>query len=449
MPRSCSRHPWRFRALAAIFAACAALLNVPAQNGARPPSLGVVKGSNRPVHAIAVPSFLPEAGSARQLPPAGLGLALNRDLLVTGLFKQPANPGQVEPAHRAWLANKANFGVWTQIGAQFLCSCSYAVDGAGNLTAKVYVFETTSGSQVFGKAYNGFTADRPERLAHRIADDILAAVALEPGGVSGSFLAFVSSRTGHKELFSMDASGDNQRQLTNDQSLVTAPCWGARGQEIYFTTYKRFNPDLIGVTMDGRQRWPISEYAGNNISPDWNERAGRIALVLGKDGNQEIYTMSRSGEAGRRVTQAKSIDSAPAWSPDGSRMAFVSNRGGGPQIYVMGADGSSPRRVSFAGNYCTSPTWSPDGSRIAYVARAGGRHEIMILDIASGQGRQITRGRGNSEDPAWSPNSEYIAFANDQSGKFQVYRMRADGSNPVQLTSQGENTSPSWGPAFW
>lgn len=428
--------------------AVAAVAQPPAGGAPRGPiDLGTVRGGARQAIAIAVPPFLPGPGSAVAQPATGLSATIARDLAVTGLFRVVGgDQGSLDRLHRGWLAKKNDFGPWRGLGARFFVTATYAVDGGGGLSADVYLFDATSGSQVFGKRYAGYAVATSDRLAHQVADDILRYLTAEEG-IAGTQIAFISTRSGSKEVFVMDASGERPRQVTNERTLVTAPCWGARGGEIYYTSYARYNPDLMGISLADNRRWAISEFPGNNISPDWSEKSQRIALILGRDGNQELYLMDRGGRSLQRLTATRAIESSPSWSPDGRRLAFVSNRGGGPQIYTMNADGSNAQRVSFGSGYCTSPAWSPDGRTIAYTARVGRRHELCLLDVATNRVTQLTNGPGNSEDPTWSPDSRYLAFANDRSGRFQIFRVRVDGTGLTPLTTEGENTSPAWGPA--
>jgi len=415
--------------------------------GGGPVDLGIVKGGARLVKTVAIPQWQPQGGS-RTLPPNLVEGTIYRDLQMSGLFAQPPDARRVESAHSQWkTSGQRDVSPWRAMGVGFFVSTTYQVSASGQIVADAYIFEVASGKQIFGKKYTGFTADQAVRLAHRVADDIMQYVALEPG-INNTLIAFVSNRTGAKELWVMDANGANARPLTNDKALVTTPTWGARGMELYYTSYKRYNPDLYGVSIDGGKRWPISTAPGNNISPDWNEARGLLTLVMGKDGNQEIYVVDRGGKSPRRLTNDKSIDGSPVWSPDGSKIAYVSNRTGGPQVYLMGADGRGAKRISFGSSYCTSPAWSPDGSRLAFVARMGGRNEIMVMDMRGGQARAVTSGPGNSEDPTWAANGQYIAYSNDRGGNFQIFRMRADGTQQMKLTSEGENISPVWSPMY-
>ena len=67
---------------------------------------------------------------------------------------------------------------------------------------------------VRGKRFSGRNADA-ERIGKAIADEIVAAFT-GVRGVSDTELAFVSNRSGAKEIFVMDADGGNQRPLPID-----------------------------------------------------------------------------------------------------------------------------------------------------------------------------------------------------------------------------------------
>ena len=43
-----------------------------------------------------------------------------------------------------------------------------------------------------------------------------------------------------------------------------------------------------------------------------------------------------------------------------------------------------------------------------------------------------------------SPNGQWLAFQSNRSGKWQIYRMRVDGTDLLQLTFDGENKEPDW-----
>jgi len=418
----------------------------PAGAGSARADLGNVRAGQVRATLLGIPLFRPKVA-----PDATFGAASFRDTIYSKVESSPAirrspNPALLETAIEVWHKGaRKDFSGFKRASAEIACIGFYEISGT-NVVCDVYVYEATSGTAIFAKQYTEPRTE-PSRLAGRIADDLLRYLASEEG-ISNSYVAFVSDRSGYKEVWVMQADGTNPMQLTNERSLISAPAWGARGGEIYFTSYRQYNPDLYGILLDRSKSWVISSLPGGNLSASWSEASQKMALVLVKDGNSEIYVSDRSGQQRARLTRHRAIDASPTWSPDGSRIAFTSNRAGGPQIFVMDASGANVRRVTFQGSYNTEPAWSPDGRLIAYTGRAGGAHHIFVLDAQSGQARQLTSGGGNNEDPSWAPNGQYIVFASTRAGRPQIFRMRADGSQVVQLTREGSNTSAAWGPAL-
>jgi TolB protein len=409
--------------------------------------IGVIRSTGTQASVLGVSLFRPKTAADAVLPGGIFRETIYRNTVPSGVFRRPGNDNNVESGFNTWLkSGRSNFADLAQAGVEIACFGFYSVQGNA-LTADVYVYDVATGTRIFGNSYSGYTKDEAKRLARRVADDLLRYVGHEEG-ISDTLIAFVSNRTGKKELWVMQADGSNQVQITQENSLVTAPTFGARAGELYYTSYRQYNPDLYGILLDRSKAWAISTYPGSNMSPDWNEKRGRMALVLMKDGNSEIYTCDRAGRSMQRLTRHRAIDASPTWSPDGSKIAFVSSRLGTPQVFTMRPDGSGVRRITFQGRYNTAPAWSPDGTQLAYVGRKSGRHHIFVLDLVSNRVRQLTRGSHNNEDPTWAPNGEYIAFSSNRGGSTQVYRMRTDGSQVTPLTNRGTNHSPAWSPVL-
>lgn len=54
---------------------------------------------------------------------------------------------------------------------------------------------------------------------------------------------------------------------------------------------------------------------------------------------------------------------------------------------------------------------------------------------------------GHDDMPRWSPDGTQIVFVRDVDGVFQLYKVRADGSAEVKLsTSLKSDLWPSWSP---
>ena len=88
------------------------------------------------------------------------------------------------------------------------------------------------------------------------------------------------------------------------------------------------------------------------------------------------------------------------------------------------------------------PAWSSDGTRIALELRGQESH-IGVLDVATGTLTDLGRGYA----PKWSPDDTRLAFVGGTDDALDIYVMRADGTDVIQLTDDAAfDTFPIWSP---
>jgi TolB protein len=288
------------------------------------------------------------------------------------------------------------------------------------------------------------------RIGSAIADDIVGLFTGQPG-VANTEIAFISNRSGSKEVFVMNADGTGLRSATHNRSINAFPCWSPSGQEIVYTSYRHRNrPHLFMLTRGRRSPGRILRNLDSGAAlyrGVFSPSGDRLALVMSVDGATEILAVKRDGRDLRRLTRNRVIDISPTWSPNGKRIAFVSDRTGSPQVYVMDRDGSDVRRLTFTGSYNTAPAWSPDGDWIAYESRVGGQFDIWLIDPEGGESYPLVTHPRADEHPTWSPDGRKIAFTSTRRGRADLYQIDLNGENLRRITQAGgDNTNPAWGP---
>jgi TolB protein len=118
-------------------------------------------------------------------------------------------------------------------------------------------------------------------------------------------------------------------------------------------------------------------------------------------------------------------------------------------VFVIRADGTHQRRLTRLRGPEFDPSWSPNGERLVYRDSRRGineNDEIYVMDAGSGHGTNISRNHADDWSPAWSPDGRWIAFASERAGSLDIWRMRPDGSQQVQLTKRGRDEYPTWSP---
>ena len=129
-------------------------------------------------------------------------------------------------------------------------------------------------------------------------------------------------------------------------------------------------------------------------------------------------------------------------------LTFASDRGGDYDIWRMKADGTDPQVVLNT----TNEELFPDlvrGTRgkIAYAAE-GPAWNIWTMTVEGLSNIQLTtQTASNQIQPSWSYDGTKIAYASNwnatqtpSASTWEIWTMNADGTNPVQLTTQ----TPSW-----
>lgn len=287
-------------------------------------------------------------------------------------------------------------------------------------------------------------------MARRLADDVVEALT-GLRGVAATEIAFISDRTGERELYVMSADGRDQRPATNSRTLKMFPAWTPDGKAVLYTNYDGGQPALsITSRAESIKPGPIlrdllkglPKYRGR-FDPTGDE----LAVVSSVDGAAEIFRVERKGARPHRLTNHPAIDVSPSWSPDGRQLVFCSDRSGSPQLYVMNRDGGGLRRLTYTGAYNTSPAWSPDGRWIAYETRVRGQFDLWLIDPSGQINFPIVQHPRSDEAPAWSPDGRKLVFSSSRRGRYDVYVTDWNGENLQRLTRRsGKNIQPDWGP---
>lgn len=409
---------------------------------------GINRGA--PAIRIAVTAF------PAQSPDANLGnlttefnSVLWNDLDNAGIFdmvnksylpvKVPANPGDV------------NFQSWTDppVSAQMLVfGKTELLSGQIVVTAYLYDVKNPANPQVIGKRFVATMNEVSTRqTAHTFANEIIQTLGGGIPGINLTRIAFVSNRTRHDEIEVMDYDGFNQHPITSYGSLCLTPRWSPDNTRLAFTSYAGGTPQIDVYSLETHHLLFFPRYKGLNTTPAWSPDGKKLCFCSSMSGDPQIYISDPNGGSLTRLTFSPSVNISPVWNPKtGTEVAFVSDRSGSPQIYIMNSDGSNVRRLITAGGDASAPSWSPNGLFMAFNWRVTdtGTYDIYVIEIASGRIIQLTHDVGRNEHPSWSPDGRHLVFESNRSGSRQIWMMLADGTNPKQLTTAGENWNPNW-----
>jgi len=334
---------------------------------------------------------------------------------------------------------------WPALGAEFTVLGQYEMTANG-LVLELRLNEIQSGHMILGRRYQTPISKHQESIK-KFCDEVVLQLTGERG-VSQSQIAFVSTATGHKEIWLADVLGDNIRQVTQHEYLAVAPKFSPDNKWLAYTSYHRNNPNLYITALNSlKTTRAISRQKGLNMAPAWAPDGSVIAVTLSKSSNPDIYLIDINGNELRRLTNGEGVNVSPTWSPDGKRLAFVSDRSGTPQIYVMDVATKSVQRITYLGNENSTPSWSPKGDWIAYTGRVNGNTQILLIKPEGGTPVQLTQTAGDHESPSWSPDGRQLVFSRKRNNKQEICAIFKNGMGLRPLFNlTGAQSNPQWSP---
>ena len=154
-------------------------------------------------------------------------------------------------------------------------------------------------------------------------------VTLEDKLLKQSKIAFASNRDGNFEIYSMNADGSNQTNLTNNPVWDGCLSWSPDGMKIAYSSKREVDGGIYVMNADGsNQTWLINNHA---MCPSWSPDGFKIVFYsLIKDKNEEtkiveetqywheanieIYIMNTDGSNQLNLTNNSAYDGYPSWS---------------------------------------------------------------------------------------------------------------------------------------
>ena len=324
----------------------------------------------------------------------------------------------------------------------------------GKLTVYGWLYDThnTANPQVLAKQYTDQASqDAARMIAHKFADEIIYRLGGGINGIAETRIYFVSSRSGVKEIWSMDYDGENQHPVTHLGMTTLSPRISPDNSRIAFASLSNqgWAVRMYSLELGRMVAFPAGIAGGSNFTPAWASDGSKLAFSSSRSGNPEIWIADASGGNLHKITSFKN-DISPTWNPKtNAQIAWVSGRTGLPQIYTMDSDGANVQRMT-DGGYAISPSWSPNGQLLTfswnrkYGPGAPGGQDIYVMDIASKRWLQLTHEAGSNDYPSWAPDGRHIVFERAMGNHTEIWSMLVDGTEQHQLTHGGNSFMPNW-----
>ncbi|MGF1451669.1 MAG: biopolymer transporter Tol [Opitutales bacterium] len=336
---------------------------------------------------------------------------------------------------------------------QSLARRAFSLHGGYEVTAAgesfVFRFEPAAANSVRATISSGgreleaqtISGSDPEDALLRAGDYAVRRTSGEPGFFAGK-LAFVSQRTGHRELYVATPLFTGIQQLTREQSNCILPAWAPNGTKLLYTGYHESGfPDIFEIDLATRRRAVFAAYKGTNTGATYSPDGRQVAMILSNQGNAELYvTPANRTSQPRRLTNNGAVESGPSFSPDGEWIAVTSDRLGGPQIFKIPTRGGALQlvRTQLSG-YCAEPDWNPrEPGKLIFTAAVRGSYQLAMHDATTGKSIFLTSGNAEAAEPVWLNDGRHVVYTRRLPGeRGELYLFDTVSGKTVRLSPEG------------
>lgn len=280
-------------------------------------------------------------------------------------------------------------------------------------------------------------------------------------------IAFISERTGNKDIFVINDNGADLIQLTDSPLSDDNPQWSPDGNKILYFSYdwSFFNTvyELWVVNIDGSGRRQLDSNIDDNFTPKWSQDSSRILYVAKEDKNTIITLINADGSNKSALTNPEEKACYPSWSPDYSKILYSIQNGEDNGLYLINPDGTNKTPVTTAKGIFKEPDWSPDGSMITFVYDSNSlfklfdKEEGIYVIGPDGKNETII---AKGDNISWCPDGKTISFIQKKDSqvttdssvktdiKYRVFLISLkDKRTPNPLTNKSSSIIfPAWAP---
>jgi Tol biopolymer transport system component len=323
----------------------------------------------------------------------------------------------------------------------------------------------------------------------------------------GKWLAFVvrtyslEQNKSNADIWVVSADGKTLRQLTTSPAQDFSPCWSPAGNRLAFVSTRSGSAQIWTIDLAGGEARQLTSFRSTSTTcstapaeTSWRSRRGVPGVFHAGDGGarcvaregpvkariytelpfrhwdqwedgkrSHLFVMPVAGGAGLDLMKDADADTPTkpfggreeiAWSPDGKELCFASKMGEhrawstNVDLWITDAAGKARRCITEANQAMdTGPVYSPDGSTIAYraMSRAGyesDRFALMLFERASGKSRALAPTFDRSVDElVWTGDGASLYLTAEDTARKCIFRVDVAYGDVKKVVADHYNTA--------
>jgi Tol biopolymer transport system component/DNA-binding winged helix-turn-helix (wHTH) protein len=314
---------------------------------------------------------------------------------------------------------------WADIG-----QIGWLDDNSGVLISAFRQEEPFFGSQLWRVAY-------PNGEVTKLTDDLIC---YEGVGLARNSRRLVTSTLERvSRIWLLDqGNSDTAKQTTSvmgdNRSELFGMDWTPDGQLVYGSHGGR-NSDIWIMNADGNNQRQLTFDESQETLPVVS-RDGRYIVYVSKGaGPPHLWRMDVNGENPLQLTDGKG-ELDPCISPDGKWVLYNAHSSGVMSLNKVSMDGGEATQL--VSEWSIRPNVSPDGKQIAFI-KMNDAHKRMVVALMPFSGGEVTRVFEQMPVPEhlifrWSPDGHSLHYINIVNGVANIWSQPVNGCNPAQIT---------------
>ncbi len=200
----------------------------------------------------------------------------------------------------------------------------------------------------------------------------------------GRFIVFVSWKTGISHIWRMNLDGSNLKQLTNG-AAESYPNIFPDSKFVTFLSAAENKSDLWKISIDGGEAIQISDRWSMTpaVAPD-----GKLIACFQENASDSGFKISLIPAAGGNAIKEISVPATVFlrgglhWTVDGHSVRFVDNRGGVSNIWEQPISGEAPKQLTFfTTNRILRLAWTRDNKQLVFERGSESADAMLISDL--------------------------------------------------------------------